>query len=165
MSLNIGQKFENWCANPSNYNNTLNNHYVSDFDFLNQDMASVPPEKKPQVYKKAVLNIAESRISNYDANKNGKMEFDEYVKEQVTVYEKTFKEKLDLSIAGMKETLKQIFDNCDTNKDGSIDNHEMAAVFAYMDGNSNSEGKLDGKSVIVAQWGLIGSIPTCLQFF
>lgn len=144
MSANVGMRFENWVCDNNNYKKLLNNQQVPSFSFMDEDISKLPPENKPVAYQKAVLNIAESRIANYDANNNKKMEFDEYVTEQQKIYEKTFKEKMDLNIAGMKEMLKQIFDNCDTNRDGSIDNQEMAAVFAYMDG-SGDDGKLDGK--------------------
>lgn len=84
------------------------------------------------------------------------MEFDEYVKEQSNIYKKTFNEPLDLNILGMKEMLQGIFKNCDLNGDGSIDNKEMSAVFAYMDKADNSEGKIDGKiaydSAIGTNW-------------
>lgn len=155
MTINIGMRFENWVANSGNYQKLLNNQQVPDFTFIQDDMTKFSPDKKPAAYQKAVLNIAESRIANYDTNNNKKMEFDEYVTEQKKIYEKTFNEKLDLSIQGMKEMLKQIFDNCDTNHDGSIDNKEMAAVLAYMDGNS-SGGTLDGtisyKSAMGSNW-------------
>ena len=144
MTLNIGQRFENWVANNSNYNKLLSNQPVENFDFVNQDISKLPASQKPVIYRKSVLNIAESRISNYDKNNNKKMEFDEYVTEQQNVYQKTFNEQLDLNIAGMKELLKNTFDSCDLNKDGSIDNKEMSAVFAYMD-SANNDGKLDGK--------------------
>lgn len=139
MLQSIGTNFENWICN--NYNNKD----VAKFRFTQEPMSSIPVEQKPDYYKKSVSNIAQSRIDNYDENKNGKMEFGEYVKEQIQIYEKIFKEKLDLSIKGMKEILKANFENCDTNGDGSIDNQEMAAVFAYMNAASNSEGKLDGE--------------------
>ena len=80
MTLNIGMQFENWVANNGNYTKLLNNQSVPDFDFMKQDMKTLPADKKSAVYQKAVLNISQSRISNYDANKNSKMEFDEYVK-------------------------------------------------------------------------------------
>ena len=152
MGLSIGMQFENWVANNGNYTKLLNNQSVPDFNFMQTDIKTLSAEEKPAAYQKAVLNIAESRISNYDTNKNNKMEFDEYVKEQTTVYEKTFNEKLDLSIQGMNEMLKKNFDNCDLNKDGSIDNQEMAAVFAYMDG-SGDDGRLDGKITYQAAMG------------
>ncbi len=158
MTLNIGMQFENWVANNGNYTKLLNNQSVPDFSFMKQDMKALPADKKSEAYQNAVLNIAQSRISNYDTNKNKKMEFDEYVKEQTNVYEKTFNEKLDLSISGMKEMLKKNFDNCDLNKDGSIDNQEMSAVFAYMDG-SGDDGRLDGKISYSAAMGTNWSHP------
>ena len=155
MSLNIGARFENWFTNKDNYNNLLNNGPQCNFSFVNRPMSTVANEDRADFYQKSVLNIAESRIDNYDTNKNKKMEFSEYVTEQANIYQKLFNEKLDLSIKGMKEMLKQTFDNCDTNKDGSIDNEEMSSVFAYMDGNS-SNGKLDGnisyRSAMGSNW-------------
>lgn len=155
MSLNIGNSFENWIANNSNYNKMLQNKHVDDFSFVNKDISKLKTSEKADYYQKEVLNLAQSRISNYDTNNNKKMEFIEYVQEQVNIYKKTFNEEIDLNIKGMKELLENTFKACDTNKDGSIDNKEMSAVFAYMDASSN-EGKLDGKisykSAMTTNW-------------
>lgn len=158
MTNNIGMRFENWAASSENYQKMLAKQPVEQFNFIeNTNFSKTAPENKAQVYTAAVQNIAASRISNYDANKNNKMEFDEYVSEQAAIYEKTFNEPLNLSIQGMKEMLRGIFNNCDLNHDGSIDNKEMSAVFAYMDKADNKEGLIDGKiaydSAVGTNWG------------
>lgn len=158
MTNNIGMRFENWAASNDNYQKMLAKKPVEHFNFIeNTDFSKTAPENKAKVYTEAVQNIASSRISNYDANKNNKMEFDEYVREQSNIYKKTFNEPLNLNTPGMKEMLQGIFKNCDVNNDGSIDNKEMSAVFAYMDKADNSEGKIDGKiaydAAIGTNWG------------
>lgn len=157
MTNNIGMRFENWAANSENYQKMLAKKPVEQFNFIEHtDFSKTAPENKAKVYTEAVQNIAASRISNYDANKNQKMEFDEYVTEQSNIYKKTFNESLNLNIPGMKEALLGIFNNCDLNKDGAIDNQEMSAVFTYMDKADNSEGLIDGKisydSAIGTNW-------------
>ena len=158
MTNNIGMRFENWAASNENYQKMLAKKPVEQFNFVEKtDFSKTAPENKAKVYTEAVQNIASSRISNYDANKNQKMEFDEYVTEQSNVYKKTFNEEIDLSIPGMMKMLRGIFNNSDLNRDGSIDNKEMSAVFAYMDKADNKEGLIDGKiayeSAIGTNWG------------
>ena len=156
MTVNFGSNFENWFASKENYNKALNGQNVPDFNFMKVDIKSLPADKKGEAYKIDVLNVAKSRIGNYDNNNNGKMELSEYVEEQKAVYQKMFNELVDMSIPGMQDTFKSSFSNCDTNKDGSIDNKEMAAVFAYMDAAGN-DGTMDGKisynTAIGTYWG------------
>ena len=49
MTLNIGQRFENWVANNSNYNKLLSNQPVENFDFVNQDISKLPASQKPVI--------------------------------------------------------------------------------------------------------------------
>lgn len=156
MTVNFGANFENWFASKDNYNKALNGQSVPDFNFMQVDIKTLPADKKGEAYKIDVLNIANSRIDNYDANNNGKMELSEYINEQKAIYEKMFNEQVDMSIPGMQDTFAQTFNNCDTNRDGSIDEKEMAAVFAYMDAAGN-DGTMDGKisyeSAFGTNWG------------
>ena len=156
MTVNFGSSFENWFASKENYDKTLNGQSVPDFNFMKVDIKTLPAEKKGEAYKIDVLNIAQSRIANYDSNNNGKMELSEYVEEQKAVYQKMFNEQVDMNISGMQDVFNNSFANCDTNKDGSIDDKEMAAVFAYMDASGN-DGTMDGKisynAALGTDWG------------
>ena len=88
VTVNFCSNFENWFASKENYNKALNGQNVPDFNFMKVDIKTLPADKKSEAYKIDVLNIAESRIGNYDTNNNGKMELSEYVEEQKAVYQK-----------------------------------------------------------------------------
>ena len=66
-----------------------------------------------------------------------------------------FNEQVDMSIPGTHGTFNCSFSNCDTNKDGSIDNKEMAAIFAYMDAAGNDstmDGKISYNAALGTDW-------------
>ncbi|MBQ2870875.1 hypothetical protein IJE86_04185 [bacterium] len=140
--MSIGMNYSNWVANKQNYYNALAG---KDTKFKYAELDGVPKKEQFATVQKALLELAKSRIEQFDANKNGATDFDEYLKEQSAQYEQMFGESVDIgSIPEMKNELKKIFDTLDLNKDGKIDAKETATLTAYTDGY-DGDGKINGE--------------------
>ena len=92
--------------NKQNYANALAG---KDTKFKYAELDGVPKKEQFATVQKALLELAKSRIEQFDANKNGATDFDEYLKERSAEYEQMFGESVDIgSIPEIKLPAKSI---------------------------------------------------------
>ncbi|MBQ2870874.1 hypothetical protein IJE86_04180 [bacterium] len=121
MSMPIGMNYENWVTNKANFEK-LQKGKDSTFQY------STTGKTVPL----SAFELAESRINQFDANKNGGMDYNEYSLKEI-VFGRY------ILFAAEKA---EYFSLLDTNKDGLINPEELAVETMLAD---FLDGKLDGQ--------------------
>jgi len=96
-------------------------------------------QKARTVYTTGVMKLSKDAIANEDTDKDGKVSFEEYKKEELAGAKKM---GVDDSTE-LQEVMQRSFKAIDINGDGKIDSTEQASVYAAMD--ENAQGEMNGK--------------------
>lgn len=132
MSMSIGMNYENWVTNKANFEN-LQKGKDGTFQY------STPTIGIPR----GALALASSRIKVFDANKNGGMDYNEYLQKEALPAIKMFGPSILSELQPEDEAiLKEHFSMLDANKDGLINPEELAVETIIAD---SLDGKLDGQ--------------------
>ena len=145
--MSIGMDYGNWYGNKANWEK-LQTGKDTTFQYANGLESA----------KDGANKLAKSRIDIFDKNKNGGMDYDEYLAEQKSLLAKAFGDAIDMDSPEMQEATKKYFETVDVNKDGVIDTSEMATTFLMTDySDGNFDGKLSLETTAFMPWESIDS--------
>ena len=114
-------------------------------------------KKKRAAYANAAQSAAKEQISANDANKDGVMNYDEYLDEQMNFYDSIIdnKEINQTYRAEYNKEMQTIFGQMDLNNDGVLDSKELAVSFIAMDASTQKTTEL---SLNTPEYSLDGNI-------
>lgn len=146
MSINVNSAdaFDRWQNNQDNYNKVVKGEDAETFQLFDYNAQA---ENVAEAYAESMRTFSQQYIDKYDNDKNGKMDYKEFLAMQESAYEELFGEKLDTSIPSVDKELKASFEqlskiNAKDGEDQYIDAEEFGAFLSVVD--AMDEGAMDG---------------------
>ncbi len=142
-------KFDGWSNSKDNYENYIYaKKEIDDFTLVEgYSSLGATPEERGKAYTGKIEEFSQEYISQYDEDKNGKLDLDEFTDIQAAAYKEMYGEEMNFNLA--KDLIKERFDELNMNKadqganeDGYVDAKEFATFFGMVD---NMDGLIDGK--------------------
>lgn len=162
ISVNSADAFDAWQNSKDNYEKVENGKKdeIETFQLFDYNAQAENVEK---AYADSMRTFSQQYIDKYDKDDNGKMDFDEFVNMQEAAYEQLFGEKIDTTIPGVTDQLKDAFGqlsniNGEEGEDQFIDAEEYGAFLSVVD--AMDEGKMDGN----INYFLFNAIPGLKSF-